>query len=171
MPNHVHVLLLPLISASKLLQSLKGYTARQANLLLGRTGKKFWQAESYDHWVRDDREMERSSAVRTSRTIPSRLGLWTVLGSIVGRAPGGASRRFSTLQTRVSAPRKQVSSLAVATSISSSAKVRGPRRQLRDRQEPPLEGGPWRASHGRRPWRFATRCETIGTIFPPSYRH
>ena len=62
MANHVHVLLLPLIPASRLLQSLKGCSARQANLLLGRTGQKFWQAESYDHWVRNDREMEQISA-------------------------------------------------------------------------------------------------------------
>jgi type I restriction enzyme R subunit/putative DNA methylase len=57
--NHVHVLLLPKISPSRLLQSLKGSTARQANLILGRTGETFWQAESYDHWVRDEREWQR----------------------------------------------------------------------------------------------------------------
>ena len=62
MANHVHVLLLPLISPSRLLQSLKGYTARKANLILDRTGRKFWQAESYDHWVRDDPERERIAA-------------------------------------------------------------------------------------------------------------
>src|SRR5207245_748770 len=38
---------------------LKGSTARKANLLLGRTGKRFWQDESYDHWVRNSREFER----------------------------------------------------------------------------------------------------------------
>jgi len=59
MANHVHVLLLPLIAPSRLLQSLKGHTAREANLILDRTGRKFWQAESYDHWVRDDVELER----------------------------------------------------------------------------------------------------------------
>src|SRR5579864_2985922 len=59
MANHVHLLLLPLISPSRLLQSLKGHTAREANLILDRTGRKFWQAESYDHWVRDDAERER----------------------------------------------------------------------------------------------------------------
>jgi len=59
MANHVHVLLLPKIAAFRLLQSLKGATAREANRILGRTGKRFWQAESYDHWVRDDRELER----------------------------------------------------------------------------------------------------------------
>ena len=29
---------------------------------LGRTGETFWQAESYDHWVRDDREWKRIHA-------------------------------------------------------------------------------------------------------------
>ena len=45
MANHVHALLLPKVSPSRLLQSLKGATARQANLLLRRTGERFWQAE------------------------------------------------------------------------------------------------------------------------------
>jgi REP element-mobilizing transposase RayT len=59
MANHVHVLLLPLISPSKLLQSLKGFTAREANKLLGRTGEPFWRRESYDRWVRDESEWNR----------------------------------------------------------------------------------------------------------------
>jgi putative transposase len=59
MANHVHVLLLPLISPSKLLQSLKGVTAREANKLLGRTGEQFWRRESYNHWVRDENEWNR----------------------------------------------------------------------------------------------------------------
>jgi putative transposase len=41
MSNHVHVLLLPRISPSRLLQSLKGATAREANRALGRTGETF----------------------------------------------------------------------------------------------------------------------------------
>jgi type I restriction enzyme R subunit/putative DNA methylase len=67
MANHVHVLLLPMISPSKLLASLKGVTAREANRILGRTGETFWQAESYDHWVRDETEFGRKST--TSRII------------------------------------------------------------------------------------------------------
>jgi putative transposase len=62
MANHVHVLLLPKVPPSRLMQSLKGATARQANLILGRTGETFWQAESYDHWVRDEREWNRIAA-------------------------------------------------------------------------------------------------------------
>jgi putative transposase len=62
MSNHVHVLLLPRIAPSRLFQSLKGFTAREANRMLGRTGEPFWQAESYDHWVRDEKEYWRITA-------------------------------------------------------------------------------------------------------------
>ena len=43
----------------RITQGLKGYTAREANRLLGRTGQPFWQGESYDHWVRDETEFIR----------------------------------------------------------------------------------------------------------------
>lgn len=59
MANRVHVLLTPQIHPSRLIASLKGATARQANKLLGRTGQSFWQSESYDHWVRNDEEFNR----------------------------------------------------------------------------------------------------------------
>jgi REP element-mobilizing transposase RayT len=59
MANHVHVLIHPHVDPSRLLKSLKGATAREANKLLGRTGEPFWQKESYDHWVRGHAEFER----------------------------------------------------------------------------------------------------------------
>ncbi|MGA2185774.1 MAG: transposase, partial [Bryobacteraceae bacterium] len=59
MPNHVHLLLTPQVSVSQLLGSLKAATARQANLLLRRTGLAFWQDERYDHVVRSDDEFRR----------------------------------------------------------------------------------------------------------------
>ena len=59
MANHVHVLALPKVPPSRFMKSLKGSTAREANRLLGRTGEPFWQRESYDHWVRDEREWGR----------------------------------------------------------------------------------------------------------------
>jgi len=62
MPNHVHMLLLPKIPPPKLLQSLKGSTAREANRVLGRSGTAFWQRESYDHWVRSEAEWNRIAA-------------------------------------------------------------------------------------------------------------
>ena len=49
MPNHVHVLWQPHRTLAQITRWVKGSTARQANLILGRTGQPFWQDESYDH--------------------------------------------------------------------------------------------------------------------------
>jgi REP element-mobilizing transposase RayT len=62
MPNHVHILILPLTSPPQITHWIKGRTAKEANLLLGRTGQPFWQHESYDHWVRNVREFQRIAA-------------------------------------------------------------------------------------------------------------
>jgi putative DNA methylase len=43
---------------SRIMHSLKSYTANRANEILAREGR-FWQRESYDHWVRDIDELER----------------------------------------------------------------------------------------------------------------
>jgi putative transposase len=59
MPNHVHMLILPQAALSVITHWIKGRSARQANLLLGRKGESFWQHESYDHWVRSERELRR----------------------------------------------------------------------------------------------------------------
>jgi putative transposase len=59
MPNHVHLLIAPLVDVSRLLGSLKGATARKANLLLKRTGQAFWQDESFDHLVRNGDEFRQ----------------------------------------------------------------------------------------------------------------
>ncbi len=61
MPNHVHVVLTPLgnHSLSGILHSWKSYTGTKANELLRRRGQSFWQRESYDHLVRDEKEFYR----------------------------------------------------------------------------------------------------------------
>ncbi len=59
MPNHVHVLLTPKVPLPKVTKSLKGFTARQANILLARTGNPFWQEQVYEREVREDKEFER----------------------------------------------------------------------------------------------------------------
>jgi putative transposase len=65
MPNHIHLVCTPLEKSAgvfygltEILHSLKRHTARQANLLLDRTGA-FWQDESYDHVIRDETELNR----------------------------------------------------------------------------------------------------------------
>jgi putative transposase len=59
MSNHVHILVTPRVPATQWLGPLKGFTAHQANELLGIRGRPFWQDESYDHMVRSDAEFER----------------------------------------------------------------------------------------------------------------
>jgi len=59
MANHVHLLITPRISVSKLMQSLKRFTAREGNKILDFTGRPFWQDESYDRLVRDEVEFRR----------------------------------------------------------------------------------------------------------------
>jgi REP element-mobilizing transposase RayT len=59
MPNHVHLLVTPRAISTEWLGPLKGFTAHEANRILGRTGHPFWQDESYDHIVRAGAELER----------------------------------------------------------------------------------------------------------------
>jgi hypothetical protein len=59
MPNHVHLLMTPLVEVSKVMQSLKRFTAREGNRILSLTGQPFWQDESYDRLVRNQIEFAR----------------------------------------------------------------------------------------------------------------
>jgi len=59
MPNHVHALLDPCVPLAKITGAIKGVAARDANAALGRTGKPFWQDESFDHWIRNPEEFAR----------------------------------------------------------------------------------------------------------------
>lgn len=70
MPSHFHWVFQPLPSwtetlepdgrtpRERIMHGIKRHTARECNRLLGLQGP-FWQAESYDHWVRDVDELER----------------------------------------------------------------------------------------------------------------
>jgi REP element-mobilizing transposase RayT len=58
MPNHVHAVWKPHIPMPDIMRWLKGRTSRIANRVLGRSGRAFWQDESYDHWIRSPRELE-----------------------------------------------------------------------------------------------------------------
>jgi len=87
MPNHIHVVFKPIVErkasfapnenlyhqksdsqdgqageslyiVTKILQDYKKFTARKSNNILNRSGK-FWQHESFDHVVRDEKELLR----------------------------------------------------------------------------------------------------------------
>jgi putative transposase len=68
MSNHMHLVLTPIFDIresnsagyilSKILQGIKSKSALLGNKLLGRSGQ-FWQHESYDHVVRNEKELGR----------------------------------------------------------------------------------------------------------------
>ena len=68
MPNHVHAVIkvYPVdengkeFYLTKFMHSIKGYSARQANIILGRTGNPFWHEETYDRVVRNQQELIRT---------------------------------------------------------------------------------------------------------------
>ncbi len=62
MANHVHVLIDPYLPLKRIMDGLKGVSAREANKILSRTGRRFWQDESFDRWVRNGSEFERIRA-------------------------------------------------------------------------------------------------------------
>lgn len=84
MPNHVHVVWKPFRPLPEITRWIKGSTARAANLLLGRTGKPFWQYESYDHCIRNDAGLNR--VIRYVEQNP------------VGCRVGGGSRRLALVK-------------------------------------------------------------------------
>ncbi len=45
MVNHVHILIWPQAKLSRITKSIKNFSARQANAILGLTGQPFWQDE------------------------------------------------------------------------------------------------------------------------------
>jgi len=73
MPNHIHVVMQPFQPLPLVMRWIKGSTARAANLVLERTGKPFWQYESYDHCVRSTDELNR--VIRYVERNPVRSGL------------------------------------------------------------------------------------------------
>jgi putative transposase len=59
MANHVHLLLEPRSALQRITRQIKGASAHSANQLLGRRGARFWQDESFDHWIRTPQEWQK----------------------------------------------------------------------------------------------------------------
>jgi REP element-mobilizing transposase RayT len=74
MLNHVHSLVQPIApyKLSEILKTWKGYSAREANKLLSRTGT-FWLAESFDRIMRSEEDL--NSTIDYVVSNPERAGL------------------------------------------------------------------------------------------------
>lgn len=74
MPTHVHALL-SLAEAEALedvTRTIKSFSAREANRLLGRSGR-FWQVESFDRLIRTSEQLDRTIAYIEWNPVKARL--------------------------------------------------------------------------------------------------
>ena len=82
MPNHVHLVVRPRPehTLELILHSWKSFTSRQIGKLVGKTGT-LWQAEYYDHLIRDEDDL--SHAIEYVLNNPQAAGLknWRWVGS------------------------------------------------------------------------------------------
>lgn len=74
MPNHVHILIETLEGnpLSEIMQSIKSYTAHEANKLLGRKGS-FWFKEYFDRYIRDGRHFQATVRYIEENPVKARL--------------------------------------------------------------------------------------------------
>jgi putative transposase len=75
MPNHVHALFVqnPEWPLEKLIRSWRGFTARQINALLGRSGS-LWQRDYFDRLVRDEKHFANCVRYVRRNSAKARLG-------------------------------------------------------------------------------------------------
>ncbi len=91
MPNHLHLLIAPLMPVPQITKRLKSYTAKLANEMMLQTGHSFWQEEGYDHLVRNRDEWDRIK--RYIELNPVRAGLARAAEDYLWSSAGWATRR------------------------------------------------------------------------------
>jgi REP element-mobilizing transposase RayT len=75
MPNHVHLLFrLQDVAMSQLVAAWKGFTAKEANRLLGRKGE-FWQEDYWDTYMRDGEHEARTRRYIENNPVKAKLVL------------------------------------------------------------------------------------------------
>jgi REP element-mobilizing transposase RayT len=74
MPNHVHMLLTPLLrhELARIIHSLKSFTSQNANKVLKRSGA-CWQPEYYDRYIRDGDHYTKALAYIENNPVKARL--------------------------------------------------------------------------------------------------
>jgi uncharacterized circularly permuted ATP-grasp superfamily protein/REP element-mobilizing transposase RayT len=86
MPNHVHVVVEPLNGhdLAAIVHSWKSFSAKRINAILGESGER-WQAEYFDHLVRDEADFVRQVDYVEANPLKAGLDSWTWVSSL-GRA-------------------------------------------------------------------------------------
>jgi REP element-mobilizing transposase RayT len=78
MPNHAHILIQPLTSLPRIVQAWKGFTGNWAmshnvELGLGIPGKRFWQREMWDRYIRDETHLRNAIVYIHENPVKARL--------------------------------------------------------------------------------------------------
>ncbi len=84
MPNHVHVVAQMFDRIDRIVASWKSYTAKEANRLLGRSGK-FWQDDYWDRLVRNPEDLQKKIAYVVNNPIKAGLYNWEFVGERASR--------------------------------------------------------------------------------------
>lgn len=81
MPNHVHVIFLPLGNwrLDQILHSWKSFTSKQIGKLVSDAPEPFWMSEYFDHLVRSERQLNRYRNYIAQNPVDARLqaGTWS----------------------------------------------------------------------------------------------
>jgi REP element-mobilizing transposase RayT len=98
MPNHVHALVTPLASnpLSDILHSWKSFTANAINRALKQSGQ-LWQHETYDHIVRDERQLDNFR--RYIRENPAKAGITVAQASSLKGVSGEQAGMLALRET------------------------------------------------------------------------
>ena len=91
--RHLPPLATPALAQPKLTKSLKGITSKRANTILAMTGSCFWQEESYNRLVRNEREIEKIQSYIEENPVRAGLALkaneyrWSSAGWVTRGSP------------------------------------------------------------------------------------
>ncbi len=78
MSNHVHFIFYKLDrSLARIMKTMKGFSAREINKILNRTGENVWQEESFDRLIRDRIELAyRINYTLNNPVVAGLVGTW-----------------------------------------------------------------------------------------------
>ena len=72
MDDHVHIIINPKETLSRIMHSIKSFTAHEINKSLNRSGK-VWQEESYDRVIRNEKDFFEKMSYIANNPIESNL--------------------------------------------------------------------------------------------------
>lgn len=113
MSNHVHMVIRPFDGHSRgdILQSIKSFTAKKANAILGGEGA-FWQKESYDHLVRDEEDFFNQVSYVLGNPEAAGLLEWEWMGSV-----------YDAARRRDNVPRRDASATFLNTLLTAASNM------------------------------------------------